>query len=991
MGKKSDLKNSISARDHRRICFGILLVAFSLIAISGMTAVGEFFSYSFAFLFGLFFPVFCLILFLMGITLIFFKKSGNPGKHRAFVLLGLFFLILSSLALGSLSLAKGNENLSFSSFTGYYMSRMKSFASKAFTVDSFGAVTSLGGGYIGLFLLMLLRSVWGDIGNTIFFIAILLLGLFLLLFLPISYLVLALKKRKEEKVSYNSPFHPEKGVEKEVLVREPEQAKTPYVAVDPSLKTPLGEVMQKREKEEKKRATSVLETAVFESFKTEDFSASPAAEQKPEEKTGVTSAPLIQEPERKDENAERDPKESYRREASILDTSSMDFTLPDEEPVKEETKPEPAPKPEEKPTVTENPYRKEPDSIPEDKPAIEPIIPEVPLKNEVRHQMYVSPQPPAAEEKKPQPQAVNSVYPGVNPLEAVARNVQPKAAKEQTVIIAQEPEEEDEPVVVKKAEPIPPEPKNELSEEELLHEKEKEYFQKKQQKAIEAIQEKQRQRNERKAALLRFVSDTPKFYSYPLPTDALLQEHDDSAKMMINKEAADQKVHVINDVFRDYDVKAKAVSYTVGASVTRFNIETEPGERSDRIASLVDELQRSLNGDKSVRVETVVEGRNTSGIEVGNAAPMAVSFKDVFESVETNTCDNLLLPIGKDISGNIITCPLNKMPHLLIAGTTGSGKSVLVHSMIMTLIMRNYPSQMKLILIDPKQVEFIRYQECSHLFCPVISKPEKAVLALKKLVDEMERRFTVFSKYRVANIEGYYKARKGQEAVMEEMPYLVCVIDEFADLMMTGGKDVVNNVQRIGQKARAAGIHMIIATQRPSKDTVPMMIKANVPCRIGLSCSAQVDSRVILDENGAETLLGRGDLLFKDSARKSLVRAQSPYLSDEEIDSILAYVKEKAGDPVYDRAFLELEEEDDEEDAVEEIDPQKRLYEDVKDFVIQTGITAKESVMRNFQLTSSKADSYLASLVSEQVLMLGYGGEYNLGPAAITIRQKENL
>lgn len=993
MPENTEKKNSISAKDHRRICFGILLIAFSLIAFSGMTVVGEFLSYGLAYLFGLFFPVFCLLLILYGIALIFFRKPVNPGKHSAFLLLGFFFVILSSLALGSLSLAKGNDNISFSSFTGYYMTRMKSFASKAFTVDSFEAVTSLGGGYVGLFLLMLLRSVWGDIGNTIFFVALLLLGLFLLLFLPLSYLILGLKKRKAEKVDYNSPFHPEKGKEKEVLVREPEAKKEPAVTIDPMLKKPLSEAIQKRENEEKKHATSVLETAVFESFKTENFPVSSTKETKTEETTAPVSksdtTPVTSQ--EKNVEAEREPEECFRREASILDTTSFQgFTLPDDPVRKEAKKPELSPAVEEKQVVKQTLIIS--GQVPDSKPVIEPIVPEVPMKNEVRHQTYVPPvasEPVASEEKKPEPTATVVSYSSVNPLEAVAKNVQPKATREQTVIIEQEPEPEMTPKTV--PEPIMEEPKKELSEEEKLHEREKQYFAKKQQKAIEAIQEKQRQRNERKAALLRFVSDTPKFYSYPLPTDALLQEHDDSAKMMINKEAADQKVHVINDVFRDYDVKAKAVSYTVGASVTRFNIETEPGERSDKIASLVDELQRSLNGDKSVRVETVVEGRNTSGIEVGNAAPMAVSFKDVFESVETNTSDNLLLPIGKDISGNIITCPLNKMPHLLIAGTTGSGKSVLVHSMIMTLIMRNYPSQMKLILIDPKQVEFIRYQECSHLFCPVISKPEKAVLALKKLVDEMERRFTVFSKYRVANIEGYYKARKGQETIMEEMPYLVCVIDEFADLMMTGGKDVVNNVQRIGQKARAAGIHMIIATQRPSKDTVPMMIKANVPCRIGLSCSAQVDSRVILDENGAETLLGRGDLLFKDSARKSLVRAQSPYLSDEEIDKILAYVKEKAGDPVYDRAFLELEEEDDEEENVEEIDPQKRLYEDIKDFVIHTGITSKESIMRNFQLTSSKADSYLASMVSEQVLMLGYGGEYNLGPAAITIRQKENL
>ena len=186
---------------------------------------------------------------------------------------------------------------------------------------------------------------------------------------------------------------------------------------------------------------------------------------------------------------------------------------------------------------------------------------------------------------------------------------------------------------------------------------------------------------------------------------------------------------------------------------------------------------------------------------------------------------------------------------MLVAGTTGSGKSVLIHSMIMTLIMRTYPSQVKLMLIDPKQVEFIRYADESHLFCPVISKPESAILALKKLCHELQ---------------------------YENMPYVVTVIDEFADLMQTGGNEVTRYVTRIAQKARACGIHLIIATQRPSKDTVPMIIKANVPCRIGLSCSSQIDSRVILDENGAETLLGKGDLLFKCPGKKSLIRAQSP-------------------------------------------------------------------------------------------------------------------
>ncbi len=974
METDNEKNQSLSLSKHIKLCLGILLISFSIIALTGKTAVGEFLAYCFAYLFGSFFPVFVAAFIVLGLVLI-IQGKFPPVRHHFFLYFGVILILLSVLSLGSISLAKESSTLSFVNFADFYGKKIKYFAQTPFTVDSYEAMSTLGGGFIGLALLTLFSSVWGIVGDMVFFVIVLLLGFFFALFAPVREEVMKIKKKKAEKVEYNSPFHPEKGKEKKTLDRNhPVENTEKEEEIDPELKRPLSNDWQ--------RTSSIPAESVLEATMTHSFSSDEIQSQKEETVASPFSSPF--QPMEEEKKVATEPKTvekpvvtEIKSPSSKATTEKSMFSAPSFEDFKDLDLDKEAAdfkkgaKGENRSTFD----------------VIEPIVPDVPMRNEVEHQSEKRIGTPVIETKKEEEKPVfQTPYPPRNPLEDVAKNVVPREKKEvtTTVTIEYPAEEREEPV--KKDQPAIME-----AEEEPEKEIEKRYFMEKQKRAIDKIKQKEREKNERKANLMRFVSDTPKIYHYPLPTDALLQEHDDSEKMQLNTESAVSKVSIINEVFKNYGVKAKAVSFTVGASVTRFNIETEPGERSDRLASLVDELQKALNGDKSVRVETVVQGKSTSGIEVGNAKPMAVSFKDVFESVETNTSDSLLLPIGKDISGDIITSPLNKMPHLLIAGTTGSGKSVLVHSMIMTLIMRNYPSQMKLILIDPKQVEFIRYQECSHLFCPVISKPEKAVLALKKLVDEMNRRFSVFSKYRAANIEGYNKARVGQEAVMEEMPYLVCVIDEFADLMMTGGKDVVSNVQKIGQKARAAGIHMIIATQRPSKDTVPMMIKANVPCRIGLSCSAQVDSRVILDENGAETLLGRGDLLFKDPGKKSLIRAQSPFLSDEEIDSILAYVKEKAGDPVYDRAFLELEEEEEEETTLEEVDPQKRLYDDVKDFVIHTGITTKESIVRNFQVSGSKADTYLATMVSENVLMMGYGGEYVLGPAAISARQKEGL
>lgn len=1011
MKEKRDRKtDKFQAKDYMMMTLGLILVCLSIITATSKTVIGSFFTYIFAYVLGSFYPVFLILLFLYGIRLIIVRK-GYGWKDKATLKLGIMLLLLSALALGSAPILKEDPSISFANFSLSYTTRFKSFAHAPFVIDNMSFLSSLAGGYIGLFLSSLLVAPLKVLGVEILYFILLSIAICLILVKPIIEIVSLISHKLHSRIEYSSPYKGESKKEEKVDI--PSEVKQPLNQNGSFIQTGRGKFVSstttnipiKRAtiavQEEEKEVVTPKVFVTPEKVIKEEPSFSRVVEQKDEELQSqpeeVIPTPIYRKEDKNkdiDESLSRQAKAFYQgakgpdkttfdvREDPIIPTRVVEVkpTPIISTPIKEE------PVVEKEPIVVESPFtesrveRRVPYQDPT--PIISTPMEEEPyIEEEEIEEVKPIAEPIKSQPVRNDPITMNSFYQSrkVNPLEAVARNVSLKENSENTYRV-NTPKTEKKPVEVEQVK----------SQEELDRDTEKRYFTEKQRKAIEAIQAKQREKNERKAKLMRFVSDVPRFYNYPLPTDELLEEHDDSAKMVRNNESAEDKVRIINSVFNDYDVKAKVTSFTVGASVTRFNVETEPGERSDRISSLVDELQKSLNGDKSVRVETVVEGRNTSGIEVGNSSPMAVSFKDVFQNVEVNTTDNLLLPIGKDISGNIITYPLDQMPHLLVAGTTGSGKSVLVHSMIVTLMMRNYPSQMKLILIDPKQVEFVRYQECSHLFCPVISKPEAAVLALKKLCDEMDKRFNLLSKYKVANLDAYNQLRTNREALYPEMPHLVCVIDEFADLMMVGGKEVAMYVQRIGQKARAAGIHMIIATQRPSKDNVPMMIKANVPCRIGLSCSSQVDSRVILDENGAETLLGKGDLLFKCPAKKSLIRAQSPFLSDEEIDKVLFYIKQSAGDPVYDREFLELEEMANEDTSDSYIDPAKKLYEDIKDFVVHTGITTKESIMRNFQVSSSKADTYLATMVSEGILMMAYDGGYILGPAAADVLQGDD-
>jgi S-DNA-T family DNA segregation ATPase FtsK/SpoIIIE len=332
----------------------------------------------------------------------------------------------------------------------------------------------------------------------------------------------------------------------------------------------------------------------------------------------------------------------------------------------------------------------------------------------------------------------------------------------------------------------------------------------------------------------------------------------------------------------------------LGPAVTKYEVYPDVGVKVSKIVNLSDDLALALAA-KDIRIEAPIPGKSAIGIEVPNAEVAMVSLKEVLESKLNDRPDaKLLIGLGRNISGEAVLAELNKMPHLLVAGATGSGKSVCVNGIITSILMRAKPHEVKMMMIDPKMVELNVYNGIPHLLAPVVTDPKKASQALKKVVNEMERRYELFSHTGTRNIEGYndYIKRSNNEgeAKQPELPYIVVIVDELADLMMVASSDVEDSITRLSQMARAAGIHLIIATQRPSVDVITGVIKANIPSRIAFSVSSQTDSRTILDMGGAEKLLGRGDMLFLPVGANKPVRVQGAFLSDEEVEQVVDHV-----------------------------------------------------------------------------------------------------
>ncbi|WP_019720687.1 DNA translocase FtsK [Heyndrickxia coagulans] len=424
--------------------------------------------------------------------------------------------------------------------------------------------------------------------------------------------------------------------------------------------------------------------------------------------------------------------------------------------------------------------------------------------------------------------------------------------------------------------------------------------------------------------------------------------------------------YTLDEALENFNVRAKVVNASQGPSVTRFEVQPEPGVKVNKITNLNDDLKLSLAA-KDIRIEAPIPGKHTVGIEIPNLKSRPVRLREIIgDPVFQNSKSPLTVAMGLDISGKPVVTDLQKMPHGLIAGATGSGKSVCINSVLVSLLYKAAPQDLKLLLIDPKMVELAPYNQIPHLVSPVITDVKMATAALKWAVEEMERRYELFAHESVRDIHRYNEMAARTRRFSEKLPYIVIVIDELADLMMTSPGDVEDAICRIAQKARACGIHLILATQRPSVDVITGLIKANIPTRIAFSVSSQVDSRTIIDMSGAEKLLGKGDMLFLENGTSKPVRLQGTFVSDREIDDVVSYVRE-AATPEYlfqPEELLRQTEPGEEEDE---------LFPDACEFVIHQGGASTSLLQRNFRIGYNRA-ARLIDMMEQQGIISGAKG-----------------
>ncbi|MGN7943261.1 DNA translocase FtsK [Virgibacillus sp. 6R] len=450
-------------------------------------------------------------------------------------------------------------------------------------------------------------------------------------------------------------------------------------------------------------------------------------------------------------------------------------------------------------------------------------------------------------------------------------------------------------------------------------------------------------------APISFVELENKDYKLP-PIDLLKAPKHNSQQA--DKKNIYENARKLEKTFQSFGVKAKVTQVHLGPAVTKYEVYPDVGVKVSKIVNLSDDLALALAA-KDIRIEAPIPGKSAVGIEVPNSEVAMVSLREVLESKANDRPDaKLLIGLGRDISGDAVLAELNKMPHLLVAGSTGSGKSVCINGIITSILMRAKPHEVKLMMIDPKMVELTVYNGVPHLLAPVVTDPKKASQALKKVVNEMERRYEHFSHTGTRNIEGYNEIIRRNnlesETKQPELPYIVVIVDELADLMMVASSDVEDSITRLSQMARAAGIHLIIATQRPSVDVITGVIKANIPSRIAFSVSSQTDSRTILDMGGAEKLLGRGDMLFLPVGASKPVRVQGAFLSDEEVEKTVDFViaQQKAQ---YQEDMIPTET----VEAPSEV--QDDLYEEAVQLVVDMQTASVSLLQRRFRIGYTRA------------------------------------
>jgi len=495
-------------------------------------------------------------------------------------------------------------------------------------------------------------------------------------------------------------------------------------------------------------------------------------------------------------------------------------------------------------------------------------------------------------------------------------------------------------------------------------------------KGREKDKEKEKDRKERKAVQELIQESLFPMGSYKLPPISLLDPVE-KREVKLDKESVQFNARILEKKLKDYGIDGKVVEVRPGPVITMYEFEPAPGVKVSRIANLADDLAMALSA-VSIRIIAPIPGKSVVGIEIPNKTRQTVYLREIIESDAFNGSRNMLtLSLGKTISGDSFVTELTKMPHLLVAGSTGSGKSVSLNTMIISILYKATPLNVRFMMIDLKMLELSPYEGIPHLLLPVMTNAKNAKTALRWLIDEMERRYQLMSEKGVRNIEKYNQKVSKEEGV-DTIPYIVVVIDELADLMMVSSKDVEEYIARLAQMARASGIHLILATQRPSVDVLTGIIKANFPARMSFKVTSKVDSRTILDTNGAESLLGAGDMLFLSPGVGRLQRVHSPFVTEGEIRRIVEFLKTQ-GTPTYQEEILQEKEE-----AAEEEDMNDEKYEEALEFVSEKGEASISMIQRRFRIGYKRAARIVERMEREGVV----GPSTGIKPREV-LRRKE--
>ena len=457
---------------------------------------------------------------------------------------------------------------------------------------------------------------------------------------------------------------------------------------------------------------------------------------------------------------------------------------------------------------------------------------------------------------------------------------------------------------------------------------------------------------------------------FKLPLNKFFQDAPKMKKSKMDEDLIDKKIGDLLDKLSKFKIEGDVVRTYTGPVVTTFEFKPAAHIKVSKILNLQDDLAMALKA-QTIRIQAPIPGKDVVGIEVPNEESQIIYFKDLLDSeIFQKSTSPLTMILGKDIVGKPFVTDLKKLPHLLIAGTTGSGKSVGINSMILSLLYKNSPDDLKLVMIDPKMLEFTMYEDIPHLLTPIITKPSEAVTALANMVLEMERRYTLMAKSRTKNIENYNE--KSKTADYDAFPYIVVIIDELGDLMMTSGKEVEISIARLAQMARASGIHLIVATQRPSVDVVTGLIKANLPSRIAYKVGQRIDSKIILDAMGAESLLGRGDMLFTPPGMSGLVRLHAPWSKESEIEEVVEFLKAQR-EVQYDMNFIKSKEGSGMSSNPSDESAFDELYESAKMIVINDKKTSISYIQRKLRIGYNRA-----ATIVEQLQLAGVLSEPNV-------------